>query len=490
MSTSLVATGTQTDVVFVDTLHLSSDVGPDCWGRTRAQQVEISVYLHLQSSFLTAAGRSDDVLDSVHYGHLSKAITSKVVGSSFNGAEKLVAAVAEEAFALAGEAAKEVRVVVNMPKQILLAEALCVDITIPRGQAATPVIRKISVVDLILPVIIGVNPPERQAKQRVITNIVFHEAPGDRPLLNYSEIVVGIVKNIESSAYLTLEKFVLEICIELRTLFRCGDYEMEERSYPDMIGVSPVCTKLQPPLSAPLSMQYSKLMSTTDPNIDRISSLCRPLFEEVHSSHPSFMWAGVFGSVSRGTQRPDHDSDVDIVVGYSPDSDFLVDVCGSQSLFLKRLPETLGAEVDVIPFVQQSKTFRGQSGYLLQQGYARMKKAGETMSHIRRTLLSIEAEPMSPEHEALRLSLLQEALSVIHLVKIPGDPFYASLQLTMWEILAEEETIQAYLQGNVDHQALEGILRILTDAMNTASLKGMKKSAEETFRRAGLVPLG
>jgi hypothetical protein len=54
---------------------------------------------------------------------------------------------------------------------------------------------------------------------------------------------------------------------------------------------------------------------------------------------------------------------------------------------------------------------------------------------------------MSPEHEALRLSLLQEALSVIHLIKIPGDPFYASLQLTMWEILAKEGMIQAYLQG-------------------------------------------
>jgi hypothetical protein len=97
---------------------------------------------------------------------------------------------------------------------------------------------------------------------------------------------------------------------------------------------------------------------------------------------------------------------------------------------------------------------------------------------------------MSPEHEALRLSLLQEALSVIHLIKIPGDPFYASLQLTMWEILAKEEMIQAYLQVDVDQQALEGIWGILSDVMNTVSLKGMKQSAEETFRRAALVSLG
>jgi predicted nucleotidyltransferase len=103
-------------------------------------------------------------------------------------------------------------------------------------------------------------------------------------------------------------------------------------------------------------MQSNKLMPTTDLDIHRISSLCRPLFEEVHSYHPSFMWAGVFGSVSRGTQRPD--SDVDIVVGYSPDADFFDDVCGSMALFVKRLPETLGVEVDVIAFKKQSKTFR------------------------------------------------------------------------------------------------------------------------------------
>jgi hypothetical protein len=97
---------------------------------------------------------------------------------------------------------------------------------------------------------------------------------------------------------------------------------------------------------------------------------------------------------------------------------------------------------------------------------------------------------MSPEHEALRLSLLQEALSVIHLIKIPGDPFYPSLRLTMSKMLTKEETIQACLQGDVDRQALKGIWVVLSDVMNTASLKGMRQSAEETFRRAGLVPLG
>ncbi|KAG6813176.1 hypothetical protein H0H92_013296 [Tricholoma furcatifolium] len=203
------------DVVFVDTLHLSVDVGPDCWGKTRPQPVELSVYLHLQPSFLDKSGTSDDVLDSVHYGHLSKAISSKVAGASFTGVEKLVAVVNQESYALAGPAATEVRVVVGLPKQILLAQGFVVDITTPLSSDVSGT-RIVTIKDLILPVLIGVNPPEREARQRVITNIIIRESPtsprvDQRPSLNYPAIVARIVKGIDASAYLTLEKFVLEI---------------------------------------------------------------------------------------------------------------------------------------------------------------------------------------------------------------------------------------------------------------------------------------
>jgi hypothetical protein len=90
---------------------------------------------------------------------------------------------------------------------------------------------------------------------------------------------------------------------------------------------------------------------------------------------------------------------------------------------------------------------------------------------------------MSLENKTLRLYPSRNPVSHPPL----GDPFYPALDLPMWEMLAKEETIQGYLQGNVDQQALEGIWPILSDVMNTFSLNGMKKSAEETFRRAGLV---
>lgn len=183
---------TQTDVIFIDTLHLSADVGPDCWGKSRPQPVQVSVYLHLEPSFLNKSGRSDNVLDSVHYGHLSKAISSKVGGSSFRGVETLVSAVSEEASTLAGTLAQQVRVVVDLPKQILLAENFSVDTT----TSASSTSRSVFIKNLSLPVLIGVNPPEREAKQRVITNIAFHERSvvNQRPLLDYPAIIAEIVK--------------------------------------------------------------------------------------------------------------------------------------------------------------------------------------------------------------------------------------------------------------------------------------------------------
>jgi predicted nucleotidyltransferase len=97
-------------------------------------------------------------------------------------------------------------------------------------------------------------------------------------------------------------------------------------------------------------MQYPSDIRSVPSNeldIDLISSLCHPIFEEARSLRPTIAWAGVFGSVSRGTQRPD--SDVDILVGYSKDADFLHDVCGSINWLTDSLSDVLAREVDIVP---------------------------------------------------------------------------------------------------------------------------------------------
>ena len=186
-----------TDTVFVDSIQLTAAVSTDCWGRPKPQQVLASVYLHLKPSFLDACGTSDDVTDSVHYGHLTKAVSALIDEKARSGVHyvdvhALIADVTRAAFELAGESVDAVRVVVDLPKQILLASGFSVEVTTPKmgesnpseadnaGETASGVVAPTTIVrvkDLVLPVLIGVNPPERLARQRVITNIMFSERP-------------------------------------------------------------------------------------------------------------------------------------------------------------------------------------------------------------------------------------------------------------------------------------------------------------------------
>ena len=241
-----------TDIVFLDSIQLTTTVGADCWGKPKAQQVLASVYLHLKPSFLDACGTSDDVTDSVHYGHLAKAVSALVSektrsGVHYSNVHALIEDVTRAAFELAGESAVAVRVVVDLPKQILLASGFSVEVTTPRAAkagiseadnpAAFPTIVRVK--DLDLPVLIGVNPPERLARQRVITNITFSERLPSytssafdslSEAIDYPKIVqhlyevcsfryhhrthayITVLQLINVSSYLTLEKLVLELC--------------------------------------------------------------------------------------------------------------------------------------------------------------------------------------------------------------------------------------------------------------------------------------
>jgi len=195
-----------TDIVSLSALHSSATIGPDHWHRTRPQPVQLSLHLHLVPFHLDASGRSDDVADSLHYGHLAKAVERRVGARAEQGyasARALLNDVTDAAFDFArgavgkdagadaaGGVVHAVRVVLSLPKQILLAGGFEVELTThasewtPRSESesgsgadtspkAGAIVR---VVNLILPVLIGVNPPERLAKQRVVTDLTFFEA--------------------------------------------------------------------------------------------------------------------------------------------------------------------------------------------------------------------------------------------------------------------------------------------------------------------------
>jgi len=244
------------DIVLINALHLVTFIGSDLWGKYRQQPVSLSVYLHLLPSYLTTPGTSDDVLDSVHYGHLAKAITARVDAANsqgvplpgFTSIDLFIDAVTQEAFTIAGDAASAVRVVVSLPKYIRLASGgFSVDVTTSRTPPSSsnvdispgvhrPLLghaehslphspeqeqkktedlqlqqqlqlkqqfhrspRTVSIKDFTLPLIIGVNPPERKEKQLLRTHLTFYEHPlhsqgDDPPQPNYSNVIDRIAQ--------------------------------------------------------------------------------------------------------------------------------------------------------------------------------------------------------------------------------------------------------------------------------------------------------
>ena len=53
--------------------------------------------------------------------------------------------------------------------------------------------KRVLIKDLILPVIIGVNPAERKSKQRVKVNLIFHENSSTlSAVVNYQQVVAQL----------------------------------------------------------------------------------------------------------------------------------------------------------------------------------------------------------------------------------------------------------------------------------------------------------
>lgn len=207
------------DVVYVEAIELSATIGSDWWSRVRPQPISVSVYLHLNPSHLDLAGTTDDVADSIHYGHLCKSITALAQDpqASFASAHDLARQVAEAAIRFAGDVVTYVRVVIGSSKLIPLALTFELEMVVHNlppsaSENAFPAGNvRVRVNGLTLATIIGVNPPEREAKQRVITNITIVEKDNATTSPDYPQLISQIAKDIEASSYLTLEKFVYEI---------------------------------------------------------------------------------------------------------------------------------------------------------------------------------------------------------------------------------------------------------------------------------------
>lgn len=190
------AAGEPHTVIRVQNLQTSAKVGTDAWGREgKLQPVLISATVALRYPFETAS--IDDEVDqsTIHYGILSKAILEAVANFphtsySFNGSivsfaenifERLIGHenknrtvyYKEEQHVVNRKMTSSLQLKVMLPKASLLGSGVSVTETRTFDTDGVPGVRSrtLSVHDLRIPTLVGVNPNERLAKQIVVTNL-------------------------------------------------------------------------------------------------------------------------------------------------------------------------------------------------------------------------------------------------------------------------------------------------------------------------------
>ncbi|OBZ87108.1 Folic acid synthesis protein fol1 [Choanephora cucurbitarum] len=218
----------QYDKILIKNLVLKNVAGVEAWQRLKSQPVVITVELFTD---ITAAGNTDHVTNTIHYGHVTKAITKLGETSTFPTLEALAHAVVKLCCVQFGAA--RTQVVVEQPKALLHAAAsgvklaraiedykdLASDVIETTGQVSGLGVRdEIFVRDLRLHTIVGVNPWEREEKQVVIINLKVYPSSipyGDHLLAdaernkshNLRTIVRTLTRHIEASGYKTIEAF-------------------------------------------------------------------------------------------------------------------------------------------------------------------------------------------------------------------------------------------------------------------------------------------
>ena len=113
-----------TDRILIEGLRVSCVIGVSEPERRAKQEVVLDIALHAD---LGAAGRSDDIADTVDYGAVAKSVAEHVSGSRFRLVEALAESVA--GVCLADARATRVHVRIRKPGALRLADSAAVEIT-------------------------------------------------------------------------------------------------------------------------------------------------------------------------------------------------------------------------------------------------------------------------------------------------------------------------------------------------------------------------
>ncbi|TVY38249.1 Folic acid synthesis protein, partial [Lachnellula occidentalis] len=225
-------------IIRVRNLQTSLVVGRDAWGREgKAQPVLISASVSLREPFQSASNEDAVTGSTVHYGTLSKTILDSCKLFSETPEEKSPNTLSSLALEIEdgltrGKAAssastpapailptsivKVLEIKVMLPKASLLGEGVSLtDLTLyHHSREGLEYIEKaliLTIHDLKIPTLIGVNPNERLSRQLVVATVKIDgiERPGASHHYHMLEEIV--VKTIEESSFQTLEALAMHL---------------------------------------------------------------------------------------------------------------------------------------------------------------------------------------------------------------------------------------------------------------------------------------
>ena len=120
----MVMSDSATDRILIEDLRVRCVIGVNERERRAEQEVVIDITLHAD---LSAAGRSDDIADTVNYSAVTESVVEHVAGSRFRLVEALAESVAD--ICLANARVTRVDVRVRKPAALRPADSAGVEIT-------------------------------------------------------------------------------------------------------------------------------------------------------------------------------------------------------------------------------------------------------------------------------------------------------------------------------------------------------------------------
>jgi dihydroneopterin aldolase/2-amino-4-hydroxy-6-hydroxymethyldihydropteridine diphosphokinase/dihydropteroate synthase len=160
------------DIIFLRNVRITATVGLDCWHRDKPQPVLISTSLYAD---VRVAGDSDNVLDTIHYGNVYKALAGALSNSKYKTLQSCTEEVCQICLRVGG--GDKVCATVILPKGLLRTEGedggIGMRLNMAKNSDGSMAIQSqtLLVKNLRLYCVLGVNPHERKDKQLVVINL-------------------------------------------------------------------------------------------------------------------------------------------------------------------------------------------------------------------------------------------------------------------------------------------------------------------------------